>query len=311
MKHWLALNGDFSEKNGKIVFHGGLMDPSNEVIASSNSLGKFGLLLFEDVMSNGEITATIEFESLAVNDEAEILFNFQNDANFMCAGIANCPAKYEYKTFNGQWNFVKLAGFNSQLSHRRYVLKVRLIGSTVELYINNIKAFSTLSTVPIQKTNIGLWVRSKSSITISNYKAIYQKATAFVVSQFGDNYDTLYSDVIKPICESSGFNATRGDEMATNSMILDDIILSIENAAVVIADISPDNPNVFYEVGYAHAIRKPTILLCEKNCRAKLPFDISGFRTIFNDNSIGGKRNVETRLQEHLHALNLAGDLIR
>ena len=189
-------------------------------------------------------------------------------------------------------------------------MKVRLIGSTVELYINNIKAFSTLSSVPIQKTNIGLWVRSKSSITISNYKAIYQKATAFVVSQFGDNYDTLYSDVIKPICESSGFNATRGDEMATNSMILDDIILSIENAAVVIADISPDNPNVFYEVGYAHAIRKPTILLCEKNCRAKLPFDISGFRTIFYDNSIGGKRNVETRLQEHLHALNLAGDLI-
>lgn len=36
--------------------------------------------------------------------------------------------------------------------------------------------------------------------------------------------------------------------MATNSMILDDIILSIENAAVVIADISPDNPNVFMKL---------------------------------------------------------------
>ena len=307
MKQWLALSGDFSEKSGKIIFHGGLMDPSSEVITPSNSLGKFGLLLFEDVLSNGEITATVEFESLDTFDEAEILFNFQNDTNFMCAGIANCPAKYEYKTFNGQWNFIKLAGFNSQLSHKKYELMVRLVGSTVELYINNIRAFSVLSASPIRKTNIGLWVRSKSSITISNYRAIYQKATAFVVSQFGGDYDTLYSDVIKPICERSGFNAVRGDEMATNSMILDDIILSIKNAAVVIADISPDNPNVFYEIGYAHAISKPTILLCEKSCRTKLPFDISGFRTIFYDNSIGGKRHIETSLQEHLHALNLAG----
>lgn len=310
MKQWLALNGDFSEKNGKIIFHGGLMDPSNEVTTPANSLGKFGLLLFEDVLSNGEITATVEFESLDAFDEAEILFNFQNDTNFMCAGIANCPAKYEYKTFNGQWNFIKLAGFNSQLTHKKYELMIRLVGSTVELYINNIRAFSALSASPIRKTNIGLWVRSKSSITISNYKAIYQKATAFVVSQFGGDYDTLYSEVIKPICEHSGFSAIRGDEMATNSMILDDIILSIKNAAVVIADISPDNPNVFYEIGYAHAISKPTILLCEKSCRTKLPFDISGFRTIFYDNSIGGKRHIETCLQEHLHALNLAGDSI-
>lgn len=310
MKQWLALNGNFSEKNGKIIFHGGLMDPSNEVTTPINALGKFGLLLFEDVLSNGEITATVEFESLDPFDEAEILFNFQNDTNFMCAGIANCPAKYEYKAFNGQWNFIKLAGVNSQLTHKKYELMIRLVGSTVELYINNIRAFSALSASPIEKTNIGLWVRSKSSITISNYKAIYQKATAFVVSQFGGDYDTLYSEVIKPICEHSGFSAIRGDEMATNSMILDDIILSIKNAAVVIADISPDNPNVFYEIGYAHAISKPTILLCEKSCRTKLPFDISGFRTIFYDNSIGGKRHIETCLQEHLHALNLAGNSI-
>ena len=74
MKQWLTLNGDFSEKSGQIIFHGGVMEPSNEVADPLKTLGKFGMLLFEDVMSNGEISAIVEFESLDANDEAEILF---------------------------------------------------------------------------------------------------------------------------------------------------------------------------------------------------------------------------------------------
>jgi hypothetical protein len=53
---------------------------------------------------------------------------------------------------------------------------------------------------------------------------------------------------------------------------------------------------------FAHAINKPTILLSDKR-RERLPFDISGFRTLFYDNTIGGKAVVETRLQQHLDAL--------
>lgn len=86
-------------------------------------------------------------------------------------------------------------------------------------------------------------------------------------------------------------------------MILSDIITSIQNSAVIIADITTDNPNVFYEIGYAHALGKPTILLCDKALRSKLPFDLSGFRTIFYDNSIGGKRKVEERLESYLQSI--------
>lgn len=78
------------------------------------------------------------------------------------------------------------------------------------------------------------------------------------------------------------------------------IVNSIRNSTIIIADITPDNPNVFYEVGYAHALNKPTILLCEKSIRHKLPFDVSGFRTIFYDNSIGGKKKIGARLEEYL-----------
>ena len=82
--------------------------------------------------------------------------------------------------------------------------------------------------------------------------------------------------------------------------LVNDIITSIRNASVILADITPDNPNVFYEAGYAYALSKPTILLCEKGIREKPPFDISEFGTIFYDNSIGGKRQIEEKLKNHL-----------
>ena len=69
----------------------------------------------------------------------------------------------------------------------------------------------------------------------------------------------------------------------------------------MIAEITPANQNVFYELGYAHALKKPTILLAERG--KELPFDISGYRCLFYENSIGGKKAVEDGLREHLEAI--------
>ena len=48
---------------------------------------------------------------------------------------------------------------------------------------------------------------------------------------------------------------------------------------------SPVNANVFYELGYAHALNKPTILLANR-LTEELPFDISGYRVIFYDDRL-------------------------
>jgi hypothetical protein len=61
------------------------------------------------------------------------------------------------------------------------------------------------------------------------------------------------------------------------------------------------NANVFYEVGYAHALNKFTVLLAEEG--TKLLFDLSGYRCIFYKNSIGGKRMVEEKLEQYLEAI--------
>ena len=70
---------------------------------------------------------------------------------------------------------------------------------------------------------------------------------------------------------------------------------------MVIADITPVNQNVFYELGYAHALGKPTILLAERG--KEFPFDVRGYRVLMYDNTIAGKGQVMEGLQKHLKAI--------
>jgi hypothetical protein len=76
-----------------------------------------------------------------------------------------------------------------------------------------------------------------------------------------------------------------------------------EQAHAVVAEISTPNPNVFYELGYAHALRKPAILLFRRQEGEAMPFDVSGYRAIFYDDTIGGKKGVERSLEQHLKAI--------
>jgi hypothetical protein len=138
-------------------------------------------------------------------------------------------------------------------------------------------------------------------VEFSNFRVHPVRPKAFVVMQFTSPYNEVYSEVIKSVCESENIDVTRIDEEAGPGMIIQDITRAIREAKVVIADISPVNANVFYEVGFAHALNKPTILLAEKG--TKLPFDVSPFRTLFYENSIGGKRIFEDGLCRHLRAV--------
>jgi nucleoside 2-deoxyribosyltransferase len=119
--------------------------------------------------------------------------------------------------------------------------------------------------------------------------------------QFGEPFDTIYREVIKPESEKLGFEVMRIDELNQPGIIVQDIQRRIEDSKVVIAEISAANQNVYYEVGYAHALNKPTILLAQRG--KDLPFDIRSYRVIFYENTIGGKPLVESTLREHLHAI--------
>jgi hypothetical protein len=128
-----------------------------------------------------------------------------------------------------------------------------------------------------------------------------QKPKLFVIMQFSPPFDELYTDVIQPVGIAAGFAVIRADEIQGPGFIVADIERQILEAKAIVADITPTNANVYWEVGYAYAVRKPIVLVAERD--TKLPFDISGFRTLYYDNTIGGRAKIEDGLRKHLLAI--------
>lgn len=93
--------------------------------------------------------------------------------------------------------------------------------------------------------------------------------------------DTLLNYILKPVCEECGFKVTRVDEENTGDSITKKIIDHLMHDDLVIADLSEQNPNAFYELGYRTALGKPTIQIKSKN--EPLPFDVSSIQTFDYD----------------------------
>jgi hypothetical protein len=198
---------------------------------------------------------------------------------------------------NSQWEPIAGSGHGGRIETKcwhKIALSVK--GSTLDLYVDEVKV--TSATQQIQKGPISLLLQSTARIVVRNIKIETNSPQCFVVMQFTEEYNALYREVIQPTCEAFHYKVIRADDTYTSGLIINDITRSIQDASIVIADITPDNPNVFYEVGFAHGIGKTTILLSDK--KRKLPFDVSAFRTLFYDNTIAGKTEVEARLKKHL-----------
>jgi nucleoside 2-deoxyribosyltransferase len=97
---------------------------------------------------------------------------------------------------------------------------------------------------------------------------------ALLITPF-DPSATALRDTIQMALEDVGVRVKMPDlePGADFSGVITDAITS---ADLVIADVSRKNPNVFYELGYAHALRKNTILLVSKDATPELPFDLAG-----------------------------------
>ena len=245
----------------------------------------------------------VEFEAnLGGPDcKCQVILNHGGESEYF-VGLNFGPAAYGIAVFrNSKWeaapSTTATSGDAPPPQNTWIKVKVSVIGSSISLFINDVKVAS--SQAIIQKTQLGFGLWGSAVIQVRNMLAHSQKPKAFIVMQFTDEFNALYKEVIQPTCEKFGYECVRADNIYTNGQIIEDIAKSIEEAAVIIADITPNNPNVFYEVGYSHGIKKPTILLSDKT-REKLPFDVSGFRTLFYENTIGGKSLIEERLTKHL-----------
>lgn len=127
----------------------------------------------------------------------------------------------------------------------------------------------------------------------------------FVIIPFdGDSgpFTKRYNDVYKPAIITSGFQPYRVDRDPSVQGILEKIVSEISSSTVCFADITEDNPNVWFEVGYGLAQDKPLLMVSDKNKRRKkYPFDIQNRHVVeFTTESPGDfdklRKQIETRL---------------
>ena len=124
---------------------------------------------------------------------------------------------------------------------------------------------------------------------------------AFVIMPFNDEIaNDVYKLCTKPVCKEFGLDVQRADEIFTPNPLLDDIVAAIEESAVIIADISGKNPNVFYELGMSHMLKRTQTIMITHEEYKSIPFDISHFRIIKYENTIPGKNVYENQLRKTL-----------
>jgi len=106
-------------------------------------------------------------------------------------------------------------------------------------------------------------------------------ATCFVIQPFDSGkFDKRFDDIYKPSIEAAGLEAYRVDKDPGVSVPIEAIESGIKSAAICLADITADNPNVWYELGFAFASGRPVVMVCsEERTGKKYPFDIQ-HRTI-------------------------------
>ena len=140
---------------------------------------------------------------------------------------------------------------------------------------------------------VHMMFQSPSRINYSRYGAIatiIKKAeraklpktfpeTVFVLMPFSSELDDVYLYGIRGCVQKLGLKCRRADEIEHNHEILKEVIDNLKRAHLIIAEVTDSNPNVFYELGWAHALKREPILVAKAG--TKLPFDIGHINTIF------------------------------
>jgi hypothetical protein len=98
----------------------------------------------------------------------------------------------------------------------------------------------------------------------------------FVIQPFESRFDKRYDDVFAPAIVEAGLEPYRVDRDPGVSIPIEEIQAGIESSEACLAEISTDNPNVWFELGYAIASQREVVLICCSGERGdtRFPFDV-------------------------------------
>ena len=165
-----------------------------------------------------------------------------------------------------------------------------------------------------------LQVLTKSKAVLTTDQAIRQYAESvislaekaalsrdvFLIMSFGETDDLEdYRAAVKDVCKEAGFQAVRTDSRpaATTHQIIDAIHHHIQTCGFVIADLTNERPNVYYEIGYAKGLDKKLILTSKKG--APVHFDLHGYNRVEWTGSENLKKQLRPIVDEFARSFGL------
>jgi len=130
-----------------------------------------------------------------------------------------------------------------------------------------------------------------------------QLPEVFVIAPFDRELQPVLEAVGRAAIEA-GFTVASLDQMPPGALFTSSILDRIRQADLIIADVSRQNSNVMYELGFAHALRKPTILLLNiKSDDSAIPADLAGLKFFLYDPA--NLRQLADRVRSEVKAVTL------
>jgi len=297
---WAPILGEWRTEGSSISFCGG--DPH---FTAHGEQFPLGLIVNNRHMKSGQCEVAVKFTEVQPDHFAGgvVLGYRSQDRYYIQVQLGAAQAAYCVSEFvpGFGWNPLKLAGPRTALrADREYRLAVWIKGQELRVTVDGVQVIELLLPRPLEGKQTGLIAAGSHKVEFSQFTLNADKPKAFVAMEYREPYDTFYREVIKPQA-AKFYEVVKIDEKPGPGVIFQDMQREIAQADILIAEITPANPNVFYELGYAHALGKPTVLLAQRN--GALPFDIRSYRVVFYDDSIGGKTKVEADLARHLESI--------
>lgn len=134
----------------------------------------------------------------------------------------------------------------------------------------------------ISSTPEGQTIAPETFKNISHGVKIASGESCFVVMPFAPPTGNYYQQIYEPAIHKAGLHPVRADaDIFGTGKIMDQIWQGITAAKVLVAELTQRNPNVLYELGLAHALKKPVVLVSSNE--NDVPFDLQHIRVIYYD----------------------------
>lgn len=229
--------------------------------------------------------------------------------------VLRLPTLFTEEINSGQQQFARVG----------YISRIRLMGRSYEFQFSFDQEIPPISNTKLQEIGLELGIgggelhrthwavkdadlfhallrhaqpaRSKPKVFTINDPEVTEDVLVAVMMPFDASFSAVYN-AIQGAAEDTGMRCRRADEIWENPAIIQDVVNLIDRAKVVVCDCTGRNPNVFYEIGIAHALGRDVVLLTQSE--HDVPFDLRHLRYIRYLNNGEGLQELRAKLGARL-----------